>query len=70
MKKDTSFKELSLLTTTRELLLAQPARASVARACGLHLNWLEKFAAGKFKDPSVNRVQALYEHLSGKKLEL
>lgn len=30
--------------------------------------WLRKFAAGGFQNPSVNRVQYLYEHLTGKKL--
>ena len=27
--------------------------------------WLRKFATGEFKNPSVNRVQFLFEHLSG-----
>lgn len=30
--------------------------------------WLRKFSAGDFRNPSVNRVQYLYEHLSGKRL--
>lgn len=28
--------------------------------------WLRKFAAGEFRNPSVNRVQYLYEFLSSK----
>ena len=27
--------------------------------------WLRKFVTGEFKNPSVNRVQYLYQHLSG-----
>ena len=27
--------------------------------------WLRKFASGNVEDPSVNRVQQLYEHLTG-----
>lgn len=30
--------------------------------------WLRKFVAGSYKNPSVNRVQYLYEHLSGSRL--
>jgi len=30
--------------------------------------WLRKFAAGAYKNPSVNRVQFLFEHLTGKTL--
>ena len=30
--------------------------------------WLRKFVAGQFKNPSVNRVQFLYEYLSGQKI--
>lgn len=32
--------------------------------------WLRKVANGDIKNPSVNRIQYLYEHLTGKKLEL
>jgi hypothetical protein len=28
--------------------------------------WLRKFASGKVKDPSVNRVEEVYTHLTGK----
>lgn len=30
--------------------------------------WVQKFVTGKFPNPSVNRVQKLYEYLSGKPL--
>ncbi len=32
--------------------------------------WLKKFAKGQVDNPSVNRVQRLYEYLSGAKLDL
>jgi hypothetical protein len=32
--------------------------------------WLKKFSSGEIKDPSVNRVQRLYEFLAGRKLEV
>jgi len=32
--------------------------------------WLKKFRSGEIKDPSVNRVQRLYEYLAGRKLEV
>lgn len=28
--------------------------------------WLRKFSSGDFRDPSVNRVEELYRHLTGK----
>lgn len=30
--------------------------------------WLQKFRNGDYRNPSVNRVQYLFEFLSGKKL--
>ena len=30
--------------------------------------WLRKFSAGIIKDPSVNKVQVLYEYLTGTKI--
>lgn len=30
--------------------------------------WLRKFSAGNVSDPSVNKVQELYEYLTGKPL--
>lgn len=32
--------------------------------------WLRKFASGAFRNPSVNRVQFLYEYLTGKPLTI
>jgi len=44
--------------------------ADVCRDTGLPYHWLVHFKNGRYKNPSVNRVQVLYEHLSGKELEL
>ena len=41
---------------------------TIYNATGLSFYWLRKFQAGEIKDPSVNRVQRLYEYLSGKRL--
>lgn len=30
--------------------------------------WLRKFSSGAFKDPSVNRVEELHQHLTGRPL--
>jgi hypothetical protein len=37
---------------------------------GLKPNWLSKLAQGRLPDPSVNKVQKLYEHLTAKPLEV
>lgn len=40
----------------------------LAIASNLPFYWLRKFASNEIKDPSVNKVQTLYEYLSGKKI--
>lgn len=37
---------------------------------GLPFYWLKKFLSNGFQNPSVNRVQCLYEHLAGSKLAI
>ncbi len=37
----------------------------VHRVTKLPYYWLKKFANGEFKNPSVNRIEALYNHLTG-----
>lgn len=37
---------------------------------GIPFYWLKRFVDKGFVNPSVNRVQFLYEHLSGTKLKL
>lgn len=38
-------------------------------ATGIPFYWLRSFIQNKFKNPSVNRIQYLYEKLTDKKLE-
>jgi len=40
---------------------------SVATKISLH--WIHKFSTNKIADPSVNRIQTLYEYLSKKELK-
>lgn len=42
----------------------------IYKETGLPYYWLKKFSADEVKDPSVNRVQYLYEFLTSKKLEV
>jgi len=32
--------------------------------------WLRTFASGGYKNPSVNRIETLYEYLAGKNLRI
>jgi len=57
----------SLMLETQRLVKAQNL-LKLYNETGINLYWLRKFAAGQFSNPSVNRVQALYEKLSGKNL--
>lgn len=59
----------SLMATTRKLLKDDPRGiVGVHDATSLPFYWLLKFAAGSFKNPSVNRVQFLYEKLAARRL--
>ena len=61
----------SLLSKTRELLLASDkSNNKIVQETGLPFPWLRAFRAGDYDNPSVNRVQFLYEHLNGRKLVL
>ena len=57
----------TLLMKTRELLTGQDLN-QIAVQTGLPYQWLKKLALGRTINPSVNRVQKLYEHLSDRKL--
>lgn len=59
----------SLMQQTRELVKASElGLLGIYKSSGLPFYWLRKFASGEFRNPSVNRVQFLYEHLTGKSL--
>lgn len=55
---------LSLMKETKRLLKARDLLEVYAET-RVPFYWLRKFAAGEFQNPSVNRVQYLYEHLTG-----
>lgn len=57
----------SLLARTRTLLReSEQSYLDIYEATKLTPNWLSLLARGKLREPSVNKVQKLYEHLSGK----
>lgn len=59
----------SLMTETLRLINKEPrGLLAVTQRTGVPFYWLRKFAAGKIPNPSVNRVQYLFEKLSGKKV--
>lgn len=61
--------EGTLVTNTRRLLQGTDASyLDIYNATKLSPSWLSLFAQGKVRDPSVNKVQKLYEHLSGRPL--
>lgn len=61
----------SLMATTMELLKArQQPLTEIQSATGISFYWLRRFLGGEFSDPSVNRVQKLYEYLAQRKLQV
>lgn len=61
----------ALVTKTRALLLRDKRSIpELFRETGIPFYWLKKFHAGAIQNPNVNRVEALYRALSGKKLQL
>ena len=58
-----------LMTVTRDLLHNDVrTQQEIHKGTGIPFHWIQQFSFGKFKNPSVNRVQSLYEFLSGKSL--
>lgn len=58
-----------LLASARELLRSTlESYLDIYTATGLSPTWLSLLANNKLKDPSVNKIEKLYEHLSGKAL--
>lgn len=59
----------SLLEKTRKMMKDDKAFVmQVFRDTGIGYFWLRSFAKGAYSNPGVNRVQYLYEYLSGRKL--
>ena len=61
----------SLHQTTLELLKSsEETTFNVAVATGLTYGWIVAFSANKMRNPSVSKVQTLYEYLTGKPIKL
>lgn len=67
-KKNEPFDQPRSLMAKTILLLDGRDLLQVYEETRLSYYWLRKFAAGAYKNPSVNRVQFLFEHLTGKEL--
>lgn len=64
---------MTLLEKTRQLLANRPRNMTlqdIEAATGISESWLRVFSRGKISDPSVNKVQVLFEHLTGSKLKV
>ena len=66
--KSKEYDSPNLLMQTTIKLVKQKGIEDTAFETLIPFGWLQKFCAGTFKNPSVNRVVFLYEHLSGTKL--
>lgn len=61
----------TLCERTRQLLQEDKRSAlAIHKESGISFYWLRKFKSGVTTDPSVNTIQALYEFLTGSKLQL
>jgi hypothetical protein len=61
----------TLREATQELLKNRPRHRTleaIAIEANVPFSWLKLFAAAKHTGPSVDRVQAVYEVLAGRKL--
>lgn len=61
----------SLHQRTLDLMMASDKTVpEIYRDTGIPFYWLRKFRTREIQQPSVNRVQRLYEYLSGHELEV
>jgi len=62
--------ELSLMTEVKRLIRERGdvTLLQIYDATGVPPGWIQKLMSGVFPNPGVNRIQKLYEYLSGKKL--
>ena len=67
MKTETFDQPGTLMLETQKMLKDQDL-LMVYSETGISFYWLRKFSSGEFKNPSVNRVQCLYEFLKGQPL--
>lgn len=68
---------LCIKTTLRDetlrLLADRPARITfkrISKDTGLPESWLSMFGNGSINDPSVNRIETLYEYLTGRSITI
>ena len=60
-----------LMITTQVLLKgSQKTLPEIYKDTGIPFYWLRKFRTGEMRNPSVNRVQYLYEYLKGESIRL
>lgn len=67
-KKTEPFDQPGSLMVKTIALLKEQELLKVYSDTKVSFYWLQKFVAGGFKNPSVNRVQFLYEHLTKQRL--
>lgn len=62
-----TFQMTKSLQVTTLKLLKEDARSlfNIAKESDISYYWLRKFSSGAFKEPSVDKVQSLYEFLTG-----
>lgn len=68
-KTDTFDQPGTLMCKTLELLKERDL-LQVYSETKISFYWLRKFVGGGFKNPSVNRVQYLYEHLTNTRISV
>lgn len=67
----TAHKRVSLMRHTQDLLHADLRNMrEIARDAQIPYDWLRSFSCDRLPNPSVNRVQALYEFLTRKPLKV
>lgn len=63
--------EGKLMRTVQRLIREDPrSLPEIYRDTRVPLSWLNGFVAGAYRNPSVNRLEYLYEQLTGKELPL
>lgn len=59
----------SLLERTRALLVSKPdtlTYSAIAKATGVSVAWLSRFADDKIPNPGVRQVQAIFDYFEGR----
>lgn len=62
-----------LHTRTVEAIANRPRLITydvIAEECGVTVRWLQQFTSGNIADPGVAKVEAVYEFVTGKKLDV